>query len=57
MDEHDPERLYDWGASEPMHVVIHDAEQCLEDFTYPQQHATLEQFICNIHDKGVSHVS
>ncbi|KAG1863213.1 hypothetical protein DFJ58DRAFT_774419 [Suillus subalutaceus] len=49
-DELDLELLYDWGASGLMRVVIHDAEQRTKDFTYPQQHATLEQFMRNIHD-------
>ena len=31
-------------------VVTIDAEQRTKDFTYPHQHATLEEFVNNIHD-------
>ncbi|KAG2083677.1 uncharacterized protein F5147DRAFT_660107 [Suillus discolor] len=42
--------LEDHGMSDLMHVVIHDTEQWTKDFTYPHQHATLEEFVKNIHD-------
>ncbi|KAG2063199.1 hypothetical protein BDR04DRAFT_1164120 [Suillus decipiens] len=44
------EYLEDRGMSDLMHVVIHDAEQRTKDFTYPHQHATLADFMGNIHD-------
>ncbi|KAG2336061.1 hypothetical protein BDR05DRAFT_953632 [Suillus weaverae] len=46
----DLEYLEDRGMSDLMRVVIHDAEQRAKDFTYPHQHATLAQFVGNIHD-------
>ncbi|KAG1791151.1 uncharacterized protein HD556DRAFT_1445406 [Suillus plorans] len=46
----DLDYLEDRGMSDLMHVVIHDAEQRTKDFTFPHQHATLEEFVNNIHD-------
>ncbi|KAG1843461.1 hypothetical protein DFJ58DRAFT_731575 [Suillus subalutaceus] len=46
----DLEYLEDHGMSDLMCVILHDAEQCTKDFTYPHQNATLAEFICNIHD-------
>ncbi|KAG2063592.1 hypothetical protein BDR04DRAFT_1123159 [Suillus decipiens] len=46
----DLDYLEDRGMSDLMRVVVHDAKQGTKDFTYPHQHATLAQFMSNIHD-------
>ncbi|KAG2030616.1 hypothetical protein BDR03DRAFT_986982 [Suillus americanus] len=46
----DLDYLEDRGMSKLMRVMVHDAKQRTKDFTYPHQHATLAQFMSNIHD-------